>query len=303
MTYRIQSTPHAYVERRRRNRLRCFYDLFALFYDAYFLNLAIAEKYEKRVHALCERYGTLRTEVIQKVSYQEISALFDFEELVRLRTHYLFPFLEVASGDLPRVKGSTVQGFLLHVKHLYHLVSMLSLEELNLVEIAPGYSDLAESESLWEILGEVDREFPTKLREIRSKFEKARVEMEGIVSCYTTEKVTIRSIYLFERSRLETVYDDIDVFYSKLYPAGVFDAYITVAESFLEGRFVVEAVEVVKSFEAVLGECGLQALLERETGDAVFQRYEQLRIMLDLPEADSPESGDFSSATTAGSEN
>ena len=291
MSQRIpRRRPDIYQERRRRYRLRCFYDIFALFFDALELHRSIEQKYESGVQKLCEHYGLLRTELIQKISYQEISELFEFEELVRLRTHYLLPFLEISGSTLAAESRMTAKGFLLHVKHLYHLVSMLSLEELNVVEIAPGYSDLAESENLWEILGEVDREFPTKLREIRSKFEQAQEEIEKILGFYAQERITLRSLYLFERSRMAVHYGDVDRFYLFIEPTGLFGAYVTVAESFLDGQFVGDAVEVIQELEREIEARGVGTLLSREGGEAVLDRYDTLRGLLHIgPGPSSPE--------------
>ena len=261
------------------------YDVFRLFFDAFDLFLEIFGKYEERVNLYCSRHRCDRTSLIDRLSSEEISGLFEFEELVRLRLEFLRGFQEFTPDSFLGRDSMAVKGFLLHTRHLYHLVSMLTLEELTVSVIAPGYVDLSEDENFREIIREVDREFPAKLREIRSKFEQSIANLNSILPHYRYDHILLRSIFLFERERIVRYYGSLDHFYLLLYPTGVLGGLRMVTESFFESGFLARAAEAMDLLVEEIERRGEETFDRREGADAEWHRYRRLRLQMS-PESD-----------------
>lgn len=274
------STTKLRVSRPLGHAASSFYDVFRLFFDAFDLFLDIFSRYEERLLLFCEKHRCDRNNLIDRLSTQEVSGLFDFEELSRLRLDYLRGFQELSDRAFLNEDSGPVKSFLLHIRHLYHLVSILTLEELNVSIIAPGYVDLSEEENLREILREVDRAFPSKLREIRSKFEQSFQNLNAILPENRQDKVFVRSIYLFERERLVQHYGDLDVFYLHLYPTGVLGGLRVAAESFLRGGFTDRAREVVAMLAKELDTRGREFFAGREGVEGEWKRFRTLQLEL-----------------------
>ncbi len=259
---------------------RTFYDVFRLFFDAFDLFLEIFDKYEARIIAACERCECDRSQLIDRITSSQVSGLFDFDELVRLRLDYLRGFLDLSDDVFLGSQSRGVKGFQLHTKHLYHLVSMLALEELNVSIIAPGYMDLSEDENLKEILREVDREFPSKLREIRSKFEQSSKNLQAILTDHRHDRIFSRSIYLFERERMKRHFGDLDTFYKTYHPTGLLEGLRFVAEDFVRSGFEVQAREALSLLTSEVARLGKEHFAGREGLDVEWRRYRALQIEL-----------------------
>lgn len=266
---------------------KSLYDIFNLFFDAYDLFLDIFEKYEERVQRSAEEHGCHRSQLIDLLKNKEISALFDFDELIRLRLEYLRGFLDLTNEAFLEPESPAVKGFMIHIKHVYHLLSILALEELNVSVIAPAYEALAESENLKELLREVDREFPTKLREIRAKFEQAFRNLDGIIPSYRHDRIFCRSVYLFERDRMARYYGDIDAFYLRLYPTGLLGGLRLAAEEFHRSGFEEITREVLVYLKAEIDRRGgKEPFAKREGFEGDWRRFRALYLQFVAEDGD-----------------
>lgn len=259
---------------------RSFYDVFRLFFDGYDLYIEIFEKYENRLRRFCQQHDCGREELIDRLTSSEISSLFDFDELVHLRLDYLRGFLDLGDEPFLGPESLAVKGFLLHTKHLYHLVSILALEELNVSVIAPGYIDLSEDENLRELLREVDREFPAKLRELTNKFEQSLENLNAILADHRYDKTFVRSVFLFERERIVQYYGNLDVFYLHIYPTGLLEGLRIVAESFQQSGFESRARDVLATLTEEIERRGRAHFMGREGLESEWRRYRSLQLQL-----------------------
>ena len=146
--------------------------------------------------------------------------------------------------------------------------------------IAPGYADLSEDENLRELLREVDREFPAKLRELTHKFEESLENLNAILPDHRYDKTFARSVFLFERERIIRYYGNLDHFYMKIYPTGLLEGLRVVSESFQRAGFEEQARDVLRLLTEEIERSGRAHFMGREDLEIEWRRYRALQLEL-----------------------
>lgn len=198
--------------------------------------LGIFEEYERRVKGFSDRYKTERSRL--RLSPDDLASLIDFRALEDLRDREVSLLREI-SHDLFRSPDATDR-FDHHVSIIYHELSALKEEHYTLRE-----EFVREERIEYDLLyREVNQYYPKRLGHIRNLYEKADRRLRQLLPGMASDRVLVRSLYLFGRDLLDGVYPGgIGEFYAAMYPGGAAEAYAAAGDSFREAGFRVEAEE------------------------------------------------------------
>jgi hypothetical protein len=208
-----------------------FWELVDLFYSALSHFRRLHEAYDRKVLKYSTERGVDRKDL--KLSAEEVSGLFDFKALEKLRDDFLFQLKE-NSHKLFRASDST-DTLDRYVSEIFHEISILKEEHYTVKTYGPldnnGLSGL--------ILEEVHTYFPIRLGKIKALFEKARTRMESIFPQHTRNPILVRSLYLFGDSLVAGTYaNGLEDLYRFLYPGGgASEGYYQVGQRFAQSGF------------------------------------------------------------------
>ncbi len=220
--------------------------LLRTFYQSYRSFNVLLEQYERRVLAFAERDGVDRSKL--KLRPSELASLMDATALLALRDGEL-NLLRQISHMLFR-SAHLVDTFDNNVTNIYHEVSILK-EEHYAVGEETLHTDPKEYERYYR---EVNIYYPRRLRHVRDLFTKARSRLERLLPSMATNKIVLRSAYLFGDQLVRDVYPaGLGELYRHMYPhGGSLTGYTLAADSFLEGGFADEAARAyAKAINAV----------------------------------------------------
>jgi hypothetical protein len=208
-----------------------FWELVDLFYSAMGNFRRLHDAYDRKVLKYSAERGVDRKNL--KLSAEEVSGLFDFKALERLRDQSLY-FLKENAHKLFRSSDST-DTFDRYVSEIFHEISILK-EEHYTVKV---YGPLDNNGMSSMMLEEVHTYFPIRLGKVKALFEKARVRLEALFPQHARNPILVRSLYMFGDGLLAGVYaGGLEELYRFLYPAGgAAEGYLRVGESFLQSGF------------------------------------------------------------------
>ncbi|MHC4600529.1 MAG: hypothetical protein ACYS47_16155 [Planctomycetota bacterium] len=222
-----------------------FWELVELFYSAWGYFRRLFEAYETMVNRFARDRGVHRKDL--KLSAEEVSGLFDFKALERLRNDFLAP-LKKKAHKLFRTSDST-DTFDRSVSEMFHEVSILKEEHYAVKTYWPvENNDLS---SL--ILEEVHTYFPIRLSKINLLFTRANGRLESLFPQNTENRVLVRSLYLYGDVLLTDIFPEgLRGLYGCMYPEnGAADGYFFAGKSFYDSGFWELAQEALeKSQEA-----------------------------------------------------
>jgi len=198
--------------------------------------LGIFEEYERRVKGFSDRYKTERSRL--RLSPDDLASLIDFRALEDLRDREVSLLREI-SHDLFRSPDATDR-FDHHVSIIYHELSALKEEHYTLRE-----EFVREERIEYDLLyREVNQYYPRRLGHIRNLYEKADRRLRQLLPGMASDRVLVRSAYLFGADLLRGIYPGgIAEFYAAMYPGGSAEAYAAAGDSFREAGFRIEAEE------------------------------------------------------------
>ena len=196
--------------------------------------LVIFEEYERRVKGFSDRYKTQRSRL--RLSPDDLASLIDFRALEDLRDREVSLLREI-SHDLFRSPDATDQ-FDHHVSIIYHELSALKEEHYTLRE-----EFVREERIEYDLLyREVNQYYPKRLGHIRNLYQKADRRLRVLLPGMATDRVLVRSIYLFGADLLAGIYPGgVSEFYAAMYPGGPSEGYAAAGDSFREAGFRAEA--------------------------------------------------------------
>lgn len=198
--------------------------------------LGIFEEYERRVKGFSDRYKTERSKL--RLSPDDLASLIDFRALEDLRDREVSLLREI-SHDLFRSPDATDR-FDHHVSIIYHELSALKEEHYTLRE-----EFVREERIEYDLLyREVNQYYPKRLGHIRNLYEKADRRLRQLLPGMATDRVLVRSTYLFGADLLDGLYPGgVAEFYAAMYPGGASEGYAAAGDSFREAGFLAEAEE------------------------------------------------------------
>lgn len=207
-----------------------FWELTCLFFQAMGQFDSLSMEYDSKVQAFARERGVDRKDL--KLTAEEVSGLFDFKSLERLRNDCLWKIKEI-SHRLFRAEDST-DTFDRYVSEVFHEISILKEEHYTVKTYAPinnGFSRI--------ILEEVHHFFPLRLEKVGILFSKAKSRLEGLFALNRQNRIFIRSLYLYSDGLLDGIYvRGISDIYSVMYPDfGPREGYFQVGLSFFQSGF------------------------------------------------------------------
>ena len=188
------------------------------FYSSWKRFLLLFEEYERRVGDFTSRYKTQRSRL--RLSPDDLASLIDFRALEDLRDREVSLLREI-SHDLFRSLDATDR-LDHHVSIIYHELSALKEEYYTLRE------EFVRKEGIEYDLfyREVNEYYPKRLRHIRNLYENAQRRLREILPSMASDRVVVRSVYLFGADLLRGVLPGgLEEFYAAMYPgAGAAEA-------------------------------------------------------------------------------
>jgi hypothetical protein len=218
------------TDERRWVLLRTFHNTYRSFH-------ALFDAYERRVKSFAELYGVDRKEL--ELTPDELMSLFDPNALLALRDGDLALLREI-SHQLFRGLDAP-DPFDNYVSHIYHEVSILKEEHWTVREESM-YADPSEYKRYYR---EVNVYYPKRLKHVRNLYGKARTRLEQLLPGMSTNRIIVRSLYLFGARLVHGVYrNGLEEVYGHMYPrGGALRGFAVAGDSFLEGGFGAEAAE------------------------------------------------------------
>jgi hypothetical protein len=208
-----------------------FWELVELFYLAWGHFRRLHDNYEQTIQRYSTDRGVDRADL--RLSALEVSGLFNFKALERLRDDYLTN-LKHKAHKLFRTSDTT-DTFDRSASELFHEVSILKEEHYTV----KAYGPTANSEISEMILDEVHHYFPIRLNKISLLFTRANTRLESLFPQHAGNRILIRSLYIFGESILADVYPEgLNDLYTRMYPdEGAFGGYLQAGKSFFESGF------------------------------------------------------------------
>lgn len=242
------------------------------FYSSWKRFLVIFEEYERRVKGFSDRYKTERSRL--RLSPDDLASLIDFRALEDLRDREVSLLREI-SHDLFRSPDATDR-FDHHVSIIYHELSALKEEHYTLRE-----EFVREERVEYDLLyREVNQDHPKRLGHIRNLYEKADRRLRQLLPGMSTDRVLVRSAFLFGAVLLEGLYaGGMGEFYAAMYAGGPAEGYAAAGDSFREAGFRAEAEEAYGRCIAIPGEPrrGKAARLDARIRSEAAERLAALR--------------------------
>jgi hypothetical protein len=214
------------------------------FFSSWKRFIGLFEEYERRVKEFSDRYKMERSRL--RLSPDDLASLIDFRALEDLRDREV-SLLRDISHDLFRSPDATDR-FDHHVSIIYHELSALKEEHYTLRE-----EFVREERIEYDLLyREVNRYYPKRLAHIRSLYEKAERRLRELLPGMASDRVLVRSAYLFGADLLRGIYPGgLDELYGAMYPGGAGEGFARAGDSFRESGFRDEAVEAYERCLAV----------------------------------------------------
>ncbi len=208
-----------------------FWELVEVFYKSLAEFRRLFEGYEQKVAEYAQDRKVDRRKL--KLSAEEVSGLFDFRALERLRNDFLVP-LKIKAHKLFRTLDHT-DTFDRSVSEIFHEVSILKEEHYTV----KTYGPLENQEISAMILEEVHRYFPIRLSKINHLFNRARARLEALFPQNAQNRIFIRSLYIFGESLLADTYSTgLRAVYEHIYPeGGPVEGYFHAGKSFYDSGF------------------------------------------------------------------
>ncbi|MHC4778492.1 MAG: hypothetical protein ACYTFG_07960 [Planctomycetota bacterium] len=241
-----------------------FWELVELFYSAWGHFRRLFDAYEAKVIRYAQDRGVDRKEL--KLSAEEVSGLFDFKALERLRNDYLAK-LKFKAHKLFRTVDST-DTFDRSVSEIFHEVSILKEEHY----AVKSYWPVENHEISSLILEEVHTYFPIRLTKINLLFSRANGRLESLFPQNTENRILVRSLYIYGDALLADIFPDgLRGLYSRMYPEkGAADGFYHAGTSFFDSGFWDLAREALEKSREIL----------TRTGNPDPDQFEQIEQML-----------------------
>lgn len=207
----------------------------------FLLSYNLFDRVFKDYHIRLERFRKEYFEKgrVFKPTPQEISSLFEFRKLDRLRNTHLFALKE-CSHEMFRAKEQHVE-FDLYVSEIFHEISILKEFEYNLEHYILRHRD--DDMLVGEELQESQNVFELKVRRTTQLFEKSLEKLHEILYENRFDKILIRSLYFADKHLFPDVYsgglnDVLKVMHKKNTSAA---GYYVMAVNFSCGGFFTQA--------------------------------------------------------------
>jgi len=224
-----------------------FWDLVELFYGAWGQYRRLFDAYEEQVIHYASDRGVDRKDL--KLSAEELSGLFDFKALERLRDDFLEK-LKRKAHKLFRTEEST-DTFDRSISEIFHEVSILKEEHYAVKTYGPEQNkEISEL-----ILDEVHHYFPIRLNKINLLFARANTRFKALLVQNAHNRILVRSLYIFGEALLKGIFPGgLEDLYRVMYPErGPVDGFWSAARSFFESGFWDLSEEALDKCEASAG--------------------------------------------------
>ena len=213
------------------------WDFYVLFVGAKREFEAVDRHYNARVLAAASERGVDR-EVLH-LPPKKLFDLFHLRRLEHLRDRRLRPLRLLAreifgeDGDLGLMGA--------YCSHIFHEVSILSREHRSVGR----FVRFDDPDRYMTLFNEVSGQYPARLGRTRRFFGHAAKRMDELLAQWSTERVVIRSAFLFgDRMGRRAYGSGRDGLYKRMYPeGGAFRGYYEAARSFADSGFLKKASE------------------------------------------------------------
>jgi hypothetical protein len=223
-----------------RYREELVFRLFRVFFRSRSRFLTLFDRYEERVLAFAARYRSHRSRL--RLPVDELLTVLDFKSLEELRDREILELKEIAHDFFRDADSTDLFDHL--ATNIYHEISMLKEEHYTLRE---GFlrTDPREYERFFR---EVSEFYPKRLRHVRNLYARALRRLEELLPQFGSERILVRSLYLFGESLLAEYYPRGRTgLYRKMYPElGEVQAFAEAGRSFDESGFEEEALQAYR---------------------------------------------------------
>jgi hypothetical protein len=243
--------------------------------------LSAYQRYEARVLRFAREAGVHRDDLVLGPAH--LARLFYPRRLRHLRDRRLAP-LRALSHALFREAG-VVETLDTMCSHVFHEWSILMEEHESVVR----YQHLSDPRRYEQMFEEVRGYYPVRLRRIRRLFADGLKRLEELLPGWASDRVVVRSTYLFGDRVLKGAYEDgLDGFYGHMYPnGGAPEGYLEAAKSFALSKFLPEARAAAE--RAVRAATSVRGLTGRRVAAAAKCATQARRLLKSLDAARGPE--------------
>jgi hypothetical protein len=209
-----------------------FWHMTEMFFAAAATFKEIFDSYEDKVLKFARARGVDRK--VLRLTADEVSTLFDLPALEKLRNGLLYDLKDTAH-ELFRTPNATDE-LDRYLSDIFHETSILKEQHYTVKTYAASYED---KEEAVKILDEAHENFPVKLNQMRTLFQKATQRLQEILVRENRQRILTRSLYMHGEKMLKPLYPEgLVSLYRIMYPGGgSAEGYLTAAKDFFNANF------------------------------------------------------------------